>query len=42
MKIKITCEKLTTFHVNSEDEELIDRIIKMCNDYNLNYKIELE
>jgi hypothetical protein len=37
-EIIVECEVLATFHVKEEDQELVKRIIKMCEDYHLEVK----
>jgi predicted HTH domain antitoxin len=37
-EIIVECEKLATFHVKEEDQELLKRIIKMCHDFGLEEK----
>ena len=38
-EIIIECKDFTRFHVKKEDGELIKRIIKMCQSYNLEIKV---
>ena len=40
-EIIIECKGLSTFHINENDRELLKRIIKICEDYDVEVKYYL-